>query len=146
MVEGAGRADLRDLTVVIPVRCESERRRRNLALVIRYLLRWFYVRIAIAEEGTRDVPELVRGLDVLYLPYDGGGELFHHTRLRNLLVRAARTRLVAIYDVDALLPPAQMIEAVRMLRHGGYHGVHPYDGRCFDVPEHLHEAIARELR
>lgn len=131
--------------MVIPVRCESERRRRNLALVVRYLLRWFDVRIAVAEEGTRDIPELLRGLNVAYFPYERGGELLHRTRLLNLLVRAASTRLVAIYDADVLLPPAQMIEAVRMLRHGGYHGVFPYDGRFLDVPEELHEGVARAL-
>lgn len=145
MEEGAPRTDLRDLTVVIPVRFDSERRRRNLETVVRCLLRWFDVRIAIAEEGTREVPHLLRGLDVMHLPYEGGGELLHRTRLLNRLVRAARTRLVGIYDADVLPAPAQMIEAVRMLRHGGYHGVYPYDGRFIDVPELLHEAIAREL-
>lgn len=143
---GTARANLRDLTVVIPVRCESDQRRRNLEIVVRYLLRWFDVRIAVAEDGSRDVPRLLHGLDVTCFAYDDDrGELLHRTRLLNRLVRAASTRLVAIYDADVLLPPGQMITAVRMLRREGYHGILPYDGRCLDVPTHLHGDIARSL-
>lgn len=142
---GAGRANLRDLTIAIPVRCESDQRRRNLEIVVRYLLRWFDVRILVAEDGSQDAPHLLRGLDVTCFAYHDGGDLLHRTRLLNRLVRAASTRLVAIYDADVLLPPAQMIAAVRMLRHEGCHGVLPYDGRSFDIPEHLHEGIARSL-
>jgi hypothetical protein len=118
---------LDDATFTIPLRIDSADRLANVLAVAGALRREYSSRIIVGTEGAERVrPLLPRGVEVLdvepepVLP-------FHHTRVLNELARAAETPVLINNEADVLIPPAQLVEAVRMVVDGEADLVLPYD-------------------
>ena len=58
---------------------------------------------------------------------------FRKTHVINRAVRAANQSIIAIIDVDAIIPKQQMVAALRSLAQGT-DIVYPHEGSFFDVP------------
>ncbi|TWA59720.1 tetratricopeptide repeat protein [Azospirillum brasilense] len=139
ILDGAGpdgRLDLRDVTVLVPFRADSEDRKRNLRWIVSFLLKHADTTVLIGEDkaGPSDVadalgPELAARCRHLHLT--GNDTPFtHKAHLLNRMVEAAQTPIVALHDTDVVVDPVQYVLARDAVR-GGAAMVFPYNGLFF---------------
>lgn len=123
------RMNLLDVTFTIPVSFDSNERRENLDLAVMYLMADFDTNIIIGEQGNHKRFEgYAKYPRTKYHYFDGMAE-FHRTRMLNEMANMCETHIVANWDADVLVPPMQIIEAVRMIKEQRKDMVYPYDGR-----------------
>lgn len=127
-IKGDERIDLQDVTFTIPVKYDHPDRQTNLTRTLNYLQENFNTNILVGEQGANkfNVP-----CDVKYKRYDGE-HVFHQSWLLNQMATDVTTSIIASWDADVLVPPAQVYEAVRRLR-GGAEIVYPYDGNFIRI-------------
>ena len=118
---------LDDATFTIPLRIDSADRLANVLAVIGALRRSYSSRIIVGAENAAALRALLPGgvelIELESLP----GLPFHHTRVLNELARAAETPVLVNNEADVLIPPAQLLEAVRKVADGEADLVLPYD-------------------
>lgn len=117
----AAKADLSDVTFVIPVSYDHPDRAANLATVKDYLNENFDTNIIVGEINTNFM-----NADV-YFNYGGK---FHRTKAINEMTRMAITPYVVNYDADVIVPPFQLLEMANLLRKG-VDIAYPYDGTFY---------------
>ncbi len=138
-------ADFSDTTFIIPVKYDSDDRKRNLEYVIQYLQKFSGAQILIGEEGGEKYFDSLDGGQIKYLFFEDGGTLFHKTKVLNNLIKAAKTRFVAVYDADVLVNPGDVSSALRCLRKEKADAAYPYNGQVFDLsPEKSDRVIFGE--
>ena len=115
---------MRDCTFIIPITYDSEDRYENYKLVVKYLRHYFDTNIIIGEHGAEAFKQSAANNGCEYMHWTG--EHFHRTRFLNDMTEAGKTKYVCNLDADVLFTPAQIFEAVRMLRNG-LDLVYPYD-------------------
>jgi 2-polyprenyl-3-methyl-5-hydroxy-6-metoxy-1,4-benzoquinol methylase len=122
--------DLKDFTFTIPVHFDHPDRMSNLSLNVCMLLQHFNTNIHIQEQGGEHFADFAK-----WGRYETRKDLsvFHRTNMLNDMAHKANTPFVVNWDADVIIPPAQIIEAARMLRAGSKM-VFPYDGRFARVP------------
>ena len=113
------RLDLKDVTFLIPLRADSGDRLRNLGIILRYLdehldtqlpdLRGRPGRGRSFPSWPASWASWARAVAFFQAPPHPGG-FIHRTRDLNLLAERATTPIVAVYDTDVLLLPAQYRE------------------------------------
>ncbi|WP_084536812.1 glycosyltransferase [Azospirillum halopraeferens] len=131
-----GRHDLRDVTVLVPFRRDSDDRARNLRLIVGHLLKHADTTVLIGEDrdGPGDAadalgPELAARCRHLHLT--GNATPFTHKAfLINRMVEAAQTPVVALHDTDVVVDPVQYVLARDAVRAGAAM-VFPYNGLFF---------------
>ncbi|MBK3734519.1 tetratricopeptide repeat protein [Azospirillum brasilense] len=139
ILDGAGpdgRLDLRDVTILVPFRADSEDRKRNLRWIVSFLLKHTDTTVLIGEDkaGPSDVadalgPELAARCRHLHLT--GNDTPFtHKAHLLNRMVEAAETPIVALHDTDIVVDPVQYALARDAVR-GGAAMAFPYNGLFF---------------
>lgn len=126
--------DLRDTTFIIPVSIESSDRLRNFHCCIEYLIHYFDTNIIIAEQSKSpmvpmalDKFENEKCIEVLYyqVPQHQMSFSFHRTFLLNEMLQKVKTKVVANYDVDVILPVESYVKAQEMCLNG-FDLVYPY--------------------
>lgn len=130
-----------DLTVVIPVRIDSDDRLHNLHAIVRALRNFTTATILIgvgqpATIGDKWPP----GVQIIEL--DDGDGPFHRTRRINQLIDHARTPFVAVHDADVIVSAAQWDATLDLLRAGA-DMVFPFDGTMRDHPFAHHVWLER---
>jgi hypothetical protein len=126
------KANLSDVTFIIPVSFDHIDRLHNLATVIAYLKTNFHTNIIVGEINSKCFSKIPAD----YMHFDFGGQ-FHRTKALNEMTKAANTPYVVNYDADVLIPPFQLLKMADMLR-SGTDVVYPYDGRfCMVERSHL---------
>ncbi len=139
ILDGAGpdgRLDLRDVTILVPFRADSEDRKRNLRWIVSFLLKHADTTVLIGEDkaGPSDVagalgPDLAARCRHLHLT--GNDTPFtHKAHLINRMVEAAETPIVALHDTDIVVDPVQYALARDAVR-GGAAMAFPYNGLFF---------------
>jgi hypothetical protein len=126
---GQPKEDLSDTTFLIPIHIDSEDRMINLEITTRYLYKHFHTQIIVVEAGPVpkvDTSRLSPNTEYHYV--EDHNRFFHRTRYNNQLIKLSRTRFVALYDVDVVLPPAQIMESLTALREGRTQITYPYSG------------------
>ena len=131
------RKDMRDLTVLIPVRIESLARLENLLAVVGYLGENFDLGVMVLEASARNSNILPRLLpaSVDYTFVQDDDPVFYRTRYINRMALAARTEYLAVWDADVVFPVSQVCSALEMLRSGKADFAYPYDGVFLDTSE-----------
>ena len=134
--------DLTSTTFIIPLRCETADRIRNITTSLVYLLKNFDTQIIIKEHDKESVflKQVVPMLDEVVPPikmhnihhiFEETDEvIFHRTRLLNDMLELVETPVVCNYDADILLPLNSYILAQNTILKG-YNGedikcVYPY--------------------
>lgn len=69
---------------------------------------------------------------------------FHRTKILNDLAKVCTKDILCIYDTDVLIPPMQIIEAVKRIKNGD-DMVYPYDGRFARVPRKWYQTLLKYL-
>ncbi|QEM11387.1 galactosyltransferase-related protein [Mucilaginibacter rubeus] len=126
--------DLHDVSFLIPVRIDSDDRLENVYAVTRYLainLKSNIILTEIDQTSKIDVTKLPPQVKYFFIEDDS--PQLYHTKYNNLMILNADTPYIALYDADIILPVAQIIEAVRILRENEFSAVFPYDGNFVNV-------------
>lgn len=128
------REDLTDTSFLIPLFIDSEDRLTNLEMITRYLYKHFDTTIIVVEAGPEqkvDPGRLAPNVQYHYIEDHNG--YFHRTRYNNQLIKLSRTPFIALYDVDVIFPPAQVMTSLRALRSGTTSISYPYSGTFYNT-------------
>lgn len=127
------------LTIVIPVRIDSEERRENLRAVLRHV-DGLNCHIVVLEADTKPLLEKEDWMsrntysNLEYQFVEDNAQVFHRTRYINLLLSEAETEMVAVWDTDALVEYDQILEAAGYII-GGCTLAYPYNGEFVMLSE-----------
>lgn len=123
---------LSDVTFLVPLRIDSQERKENADTLIKYIFHHLNTSFIVLEaDVTRKFYPEQEPEGFQYVFFEDTDEVFHRTRWINLLMSFAKTPFVAVWDADAISPPEQIVEAVKMLREREAVMSFPYDGRFY---------------
>jgi len=135
--------NLTDVTFIIPVRIDSIDRLENIKTVMRFLSKYFNTNIIVLEA---DVEEKVKILDSAQKIFiEDHNLIFHRTKYLNQMSLQSSTPYVAIWDVDVIISPRQIIDAVSLLRDDKADMVSPFDGRCYNISLKIRKIFEENL-
>jgi glycosyl transferase family 11/glycosyl transferase family 7 (putative galactosyltransferase) len=134
------RIDLSDTTFIIPVYYDHEHRMQNMMLTLSFLNTCFKTNILIGEQGGNRFEHLQDYAD--YIRFDLPD--FHRTKMINEMAKQAKTPVIVNWDCDNICPPAQLPEAVKLVRNG-CDIAYPFDGTVHRVPRYLFPFVAESL-
>lgn len=136
---------LRNLTFALPVRVDSPSRLANLMAVVGFYSAVFDTEFIVLEADGSPKASGVEafGANVRYRFIEDTNPIFHRTRYINLMYRMARTEYVAVWDVDAVAAPGQIVASCRQLEETGGVMSYPYDGRFWNVGEMFSDAFRK---
>ncbi len=130
------------LSIVMPVRVDSEERIANLKSVLSWTDRIgcpIILLEADKSERLRSVAE--EYTNVTYIFEEDNKEVFHRTKYINRLLRSATTDVVAVWDADIIVAYQQVAKAVSFIVDSSYTMVYPYDGRYIMLPPELSDSF-----
>lgn len=119
------------LTFVIPTRIDSEERLRNLYAVLRWLMP-LGCKILLLEADTQKhvhLETLNAKSSIEYSFIQDSNPCFHRTRYINQLLRAAKTKVVSVWDTDIIADYSNIHEAVRLIVEQEMTLTYPYNGK-----------------
>jgi len=130
--------ELSELTIIIPVKIDSNDRLNNLDLVVNYLQNNITSNIIICEQDTE--PSLEGRYKCNYM-YVKMGNNFNKSKSVNKAAKTVNTPVLAIYDTDALVTASQLAKATSVILDKKAQVMYPYDGRFYDVPKNYHSTL-----
>ena len=127
--------EINKLTIIIPIRIDSDARLRNLTAVVMYYNRLKLQLLLIeADERSRiDLDKSYTKVRHIFIP--DSNPIFHRTKYINLGLRSITTPHAAIIDADVIVHPGQLLQANLLLNHMPM--ALPYDGRFINMPHSL---------
>jgi hypothetical protein len=138
--------DLKDCTLIIPVRFDGPDRTRNVDIVLNYVKEYCDTNFLICEHDSeqRIPPEFLDIPNVRHVFMPTQDELFYKTLCINESVKKIDTEYFAVYDTDVIMPTHQYSLTIEALRSGA-DIVYPYDGTFLNVPVYNISKIRRDL-
>lgn len=124
----------RKLTIVIPVRIDSEERKANLKAVLLHIY-GLGCRVLVLEADSHprlDKEEWMEKTDYTFVKDES--PVFHRTRYINKFLRKAETEIVSVWDADMLVSYEQVDEAMSLISQGCTIA-YPYNGECVMLPD-----------
>lgn len=126
--------DFKDVTFIIPIRFDSDDRKRNFKITINFLEKNFDTNIIVMESDKNSNEEFVRSISnkLEYIFEKNESHLFHRTKMLNVMTKLSKTNIVVNYDVDVLFTLDQYV-ASRFVLNTGSDFVFPYNGKFYDI-------------
>lgn len=122
--------DLSDLTFLFSIRIQSEEQGLNLDTIISLLIRDCNTNIIVLEVGREQrYTPLYNNISYQFI-YDVD-PVFHKTLYLKRLINQASTPYVAIWNENAIVMVANILNALTMLRNDRVTMVFPFDGRAY---------------
>lgn len=122
--------DFSDLTFCIPVRIDSDKRKRNILAVVNFYRKETNARFIILEaDNERKINELTLSPSLHYFFIKDDNLIFHRTHYINRMLNEVETSFAVIWDADVVIPTEQLAEAYMKLKLNNRTMVYPYDGR-----------------
>ncbi len=125
------RIDLSDVTFTIPVHYDHDDRKWNLELVICLLQQNFRTNIIIGEQGSDFFKYTEHWGE--YIKFED--KEFHRTKFLNHMASVATTDIVVNLDADVMVAPAQLLQAVELIRENKADMVYPYQYLFARIPK-----------
>ena len=121
-------------TFIIPIRIDSDERKRNLDMVLNELSKIQNTRIIITEGDCtpRYIPPQIA--NVTYQFVKDTNPVFHRTKYLNLMLRIAQTEIIGIWDADVIIPQKQILIAINAIRESKAILSFPYEGNFHMIP------------
>jgi len=120
-----------ELTIVIPVRIDSQERKHNLESIISFLTYYTSSEIIVMEVDDKQKLSLkILNDRIKYYFRNDSDEIFHHTRYRNELLSLSKKDIVAVWDADIFINSLQIKKGIDRIKNGLFMCI-PYDGRAF---------------
>ena len=122
--------DLKDCTIIIPLKIEHKDRYRNAKTVLGFLNKHLKTNVFIYEVCEEGISKLdfINGLDNLNIKHwkaeDEG--TFHRTKYLNIMLDEVVTPVVANYDIDVIIPSKFYKKIVYDITEGSADVVYPY--------------------
>lgn len=116
------------LTILFPLRIDSQERKENLNCVLLYILRSTLASIIILEADVSRKYFPIRSNRIKYYFLKDTNPVFHRTKMINLLFSLSKSNIVGVWDTDVLVSSRQISLAVESIR-AGFKLCFPYDGR-----------------
>ncbi|MDL2277482.1 hypothetical protein LJC57_02710 [Parabacteroides sp. OttesenSCG-928-G07] len=142
------KTNLKDTTFIIPVRVDSMIRLENLILTVECIQKDFDTNIVVLEAASYNNGVIQSQLkDITYWFLEEKDPVFYKTKYFNKMAKEVKTELIALWDVDVILEPEQIIDSVEQLRNGNCDIAYPYDGDFLDTSDILrnHYWIYRDI-
>jgi predicted glycosyltransferase involved in capsule biosynthesis len=132
--------DLKDVTFIIPLLIDSEDRINNYNIVIDYLLKNFDTNIIVCESDKESHEDLLKrdGVNYMFVKND---DLFHRTRLLNIMTKKAKTDIIVNYDIDVVFKIGQYVDARNAIKSGDFDICYPYGGNFMNVRKYYFNHI-----
>lgn len=141
--------NLKDTTFMIPLKVESEDRKKAINLVLCYIFKHLDTNVIVCEEGRNAVfPQLMKpewNKKLIYIFRKNDNDLFHKTKNLNLMTKKATTPYVVSQDSDVIFYPHQYVNAVGLLRSNVLDFCYPFNQPTHNIPQRLHNQLGLTL-
>jgi len=147
-----------DLTFLIPTRIETEDRLRNIISSVSYLLKHIPAKVYVKEVSPqqtfkfRAISEIKKHVDISNLTYfyeETQEPLFCKSKVLNDLLLESKTKVVANYDADCILPVNSYHHAYSVINDDLVDVVYPYQCGvyqwCADYNEEIYSEFVNKL-
>lgn len=125
--------DMSDVTIVMPIRVDSDDRIANLKTIIRLYSTLENIHFIIWEADNFQRIHIEKSERINYSFCRDNNPVFHHTYYRNEMIKQAKTSIVIVWDVDILVPEEQLYKAVNDIKNRHAILSYPYDGVCYSL-------------
>lgn len=129
-----------DMTVMIPVRIDSQDRISNINLSIEYISKNCDAKIMVFESSSERALYL-DNTNVNYKYIKDDKENFHRTAILNMMIEEADTDVVINYDADVLLFSKAYATCYNAIYKGMCEVLYPYDGRFMALNKEYHYMV-----
>lgn len=132
------------LTFCLPVRIDSDDRLNNLITVLDFYSQYTTARFIVLEADTEPLlSSLSSRKNVEYIYVKDDNPVFHRTKYINQMLSLAQTPYAAIWDVDAIAPVTQLLEAYQLLQKEPLVMAYPFDGKFWMVNEYFSQLFRK---
>lgn len=136
--------DMEKLTIVMPVRIDSEERKSNLRTVLNHLSE-LKCRIIVLEADAEPILKSEGWVHIAeYKFVKDTSSVFHRTQYINKLLHISETEIVAVWDTDVLVSYSQITDACRKIQEG-YTVVYPYNGQFIMLTEQMSNDVRKKF-
>ncbi len=145
LLKAQKRYDLKDVSFLIPAKVDSEEKKRNILIIIKYLQKYFDTNIIILEINDKqkiDPKELPAS--VAYLHKKNQQKKYNKVKSCQELWCRCQTPIISLFSTDVVLPVDQMIAAVEAARQG-HMLISPFSEPFFKVDQLFKEIFGRLL-
>lgn len=121
------------ITIIIPVRIDSEERRTNLNTVLDYLCEYSGIKVILLEADSKQQYKLQKEYpNIVYHFIEDNDPIFYRTRYINNMLYNIHTPTAGVWDSDVIVPVKQIVEAVKHCMDDTTL-CYPFDGRFYAV-------------
>jgi hypothetical protein len=125
---------MKNIDFLIPISIDHSDRLRNYDIVISYLKKIGAKNIYVYETY-KDYPKLKDRYDnINYFNKEQDTDSYDRMKYFNFLVKQCKSPIIALYDIDVIIPKDDIIKAVDLLINNTVDVVYPYNGEFYDVP------------
>lgn len=131
--------DIKDVTIIIPIRIDSLIRLENLLLTVDNIVDYFDTNIVIIESGKyrNGIIEALLANKVSYVFIEDYDPIFYRTKYINDLARQVNTAIIGVWDADIILEAEQIYYSVMQIRKELFDVAYPYNGLFYDISDIL---------
>lgn len=140
--------DLDGLTILFHVRIDTEERARNLKIITDYYRNNFtnYKNIFIEDDRLMNVPDIIELTESDTYVFAKSTDQWQKCASFNKGIVLAKSDIIAFHDLDAIIPPEQLLEAISQLTNDKGAGlVYPYNGLFLCVNKQIKDYFATTL-
>jgi len=134
------RLNLKDTTFLILIKLDSIDRLLNIQMILRYFEKYYDVNINVLEVGVFN-SKLIESIctDAICFNFvQDHDPILYRTMYINQMVSDVKTKYIAVWDCDVLLPPHQVKMTIEALRKGRPF-IFPYDKKFYDTGKFIRE-------
>jgi predicted glycosyltransferase involved in capsule biosynthesis len=144
------RYDLKDTTIIIPVKYDSEDRIHNTKAVIIHLFNSLETNLIIIETGKeqkiyKSLVDDIAAMNIKYIYFEADEKLFcGRLKLTNEALKEVTTPYFGMCDSDVIVPAKSCLGAITQFREKKASAVLPYNSLTYDVSRDLRNRIIEE--
>lgn len=140
-------AEIRELTIIMSVRIDSEIRLNNIYTTLKYYQKTSVPIIVVEADTKSHLENMMKAefsnIEHVFVKDDRA--ILHRTHYMNEGFRRVKTQNAANIDADIILPINQLIKANNALLDENLIMAIPYDGRCVGLNENLSDHFREKM-
>lgn len=140
--------DLTDVTFLIPLKIESDDRLNSIRVLLSYLLKHLNTNIIVCEQGEIDNSNKFINpawSTVDYILHYDKNDLFHKTKLLNMMIKYSETPIIVSQDSDVFLFPHQYEDAANIIRQKIAYFCYPFNEPTHQVSQGFYRRLSLVL-